>query len=142
MAHVHSSILSQPTKYFAQYMQDFLVQPGETLQINLLATDQVNNSREAIWSREAPATAPVSWFQHMHALPIPIHATLLSWFQLLSPISWFRKCTHNSLVPHHHHHHVMLSVEFGRPFWHEWDVPLYDSQCWESDWHSGHDEHS
>ena len=37
-----------------------LVQPGERLQINLLATDQIANSREAIWSVEAPGVPPVS----------------------------------------------------------------------------------
>ena len=37
-----------------------LVQPGETLPINLLAVDQVGNSREAVWSLEAPMQAAVS----------------------------------------------------------------------------------
>ncbi len=36
------------------------VQPGETLQISLLATDQVGNSREAIWSLDAPSSTAVS----------------------------------------------------------------------------------
>lgn len=38
-------------------VEHLLVQPGEVLPINLLATDQVNNSREAVWSLEAPAQA-------------------------------------------------------------------------------------
>ena len=41
-------------------LQYTLVQPGETLPINLLAIDQVGNSREAVWSLEAPQQAAVS----------------------------------------------------------------------------------
>ena len=40
--------------YFVSFTKYSKVQPGETLQINLLATDQVDNSREAVWSLEAP----------------------------------------------------------------------------------------
>ncbi len=35
------------------------MQPGELLDINLLATDQINNSREAIWSLQSPGQDPV-----------------------------------------------------------------------------------
>lgn len=31
-----------------------LVQSGELLSIDLLASDEVNNSREAVWSLESP----------------------------------------------------------------------------------------
>ena len=41
--------------------QHTLVQPGESLAISLLALDQVNNSREAVWSLEAPNQDVVSW---------------------------------------------------------------------------------
>ena len=40
--------------------QHQLVQPGESLAIDLLARDQVNNSREAVWSLEAPNQEVVS----------------------------------------------------------------------------------
>ena len=41
-------------------LQYTLVQPGESLAISLLAKDQVNNSREAVWSLEAPNQEVVS----------------------------------------------------------------------------------
>ena len=37
--------------YHVQYT---MVQPGEEVPINLLTTDQLNNSREAIFSLEGP----------------------------------------------------------------------------------------
>ena len=36
------------------------VQPGETVSISLLARDQLGNSREAVWSLEAPGQDAVS----------------------------------------------------------------------------------
>ena len=42
-----------------------LVQPGESLAISLLARDQVNNSREAVWSLEAPNQDVVSVLMHV-----------------------------------------------------------------------------
>ena len=46
-------------------LQYTLVQPGETLPINLLAIDQVGNSREAVWSLEAPQQEAVSHTTYM-----------------------------------------------------------------------------
>lgn len=37
------------------------VQPGEILPIDLQALDQVNNSREAVWSLESPESMTVSF---------------------------------------------------------------------------------
>ena len=45
---------------FSLFVQHYLVQPGESLAISLLALDQVNNSREAVWSLEAPNQEVVS----------------------------------------------------------------------------------
>lgn len=41
-------------------IQDNLVQPGEILSITLYATDQVNNTREAVWSLSSPGVNTVS----------------------------------------------------------------------------------
>lgn len=59
--HVHTHTVHEyvrmPSTVMSQYQ---LVQPGETLPINLLAIDQVGNSREAVWSLEAPQQEAVS----------------------------------------------------------------------------------
>lgn len=61
------------------------MQPGEFLQIDLLATDQLGNSREAIWSVEAPSQDPVS--QSVSRLACWSVRRLVSWpvSQLVSP---------------------------------------------------------
>ena len=40
-------------------LQYSLVQSGENVAIDLLATDQINNSHEAVWSLEAPDQSTV-----------------------------------------------------------------------------------
>lgn len=40
-------------------LQYSLVQSGESIAIDLLATDQINNSREAVWSLESPDQSTV-----------------------------------------------------------------------------------
>ena len=67
-------------------LQYTLVQPGETLPINLLAIDQVGNSREAVWSLEAPAQEAVSHSTHntvdsqyvLHVASSPGHSQLFN----------------------------------------------------------------
>lgn len=39
-----------------------MVQPGELLPISLFATDQFNNSREAVWSLQTPDGESVSCY--------------------------------------------------------------------------------
>ena len=45
------------TPLFSQFT---VVQPGERLAITLNATDQVNNTREAVWALDAPNQETVS----------------------------------------------------------------------------------
>ena len=61
--------------YIFYVLQYTLVQPGETLPINLLAIDQVGNSREAVWSLEAPRQDAVS---HTYQEPY-ISSNIIQW---------------------------------------------------------------
>ena len=54
--------LSSDVAYFMHVqLKEPRIQPGEIVSISLLALDQLNNTREAVWSLEAPGRDAVSY---------------------------------------------------------------------------------
>ncbi len=73
----------------ALFLQFEYVQPGETLQISLLATDQVENSREAVWSLEAPSSTAVSHYvSYSLCVCIHVYTYMCSTYIIALPLSY------------------------------------------------------
>ena len=74
------------------------VQPGETLSLELRSQDQVNNSREAVWSLQGPQGETVSQRIHARESVSADLKTLLLCFQTLDGLPANNE-TYNYRIP-------------------------------------------